>query len=118
MKKTIILIGDNIITNKNAECGEGKKGTIICNHNENEGIYGVKFDFDHKSFHKLQYDKKHIGILNDNKGLWLEPKDFKVDSIYSADKRMFNNILMKNYLQTLEIIPKEIERSKGVIKSC
>lgn len=121
MKKKIpdvIMVGDNIITTKNAECGEGKKGNIICTHPDNENIYGIKFDFNNKFFHKLQYDKKHAGLLNKNRGLWLEVKDFKVIDIEERNKRQFNNIMFKNYTASLKLIPKEIERSKNLIKSC
>lgn len=117
MKKTVILIGDKIITNKTAECGEGKEGKIICQHYDNDSIYGIKFDFKDSSFHKLQYEKKDKGILNENEGLWLEKNDFKVIPISDENKRQFNSFMMTNFLKTIEKIPEEIKRSKNIIES-
>lgn len=118
MKKNVILIGDKIITTKTAECGEKKIGTIICNHPDNDAIFGIKFDFEDALFHKLQYEKDSDGILNKNQGLWLEAKDFKVIALPDENKRQFNHLMMKGYIRTLELNPKEIERSKSIIESC
>jgi len=117
MIKNTITIGDKIITTKTAECGENKKGMIICIHRDNNSIYGIKFNFEDAKFHKLQYDKKHKGILNKNQGLWLETKDFQIIPTTHKLQRRFNNFLLKNYLKTLEIIPTEIKRSKSIIES-
>ena len=118
MKKNIILIGDKIITKKTAECGEGKKGIIICQHEENDTVFGVKFNFENSKFHKLKFNKKHNGILNEKNGLWLSLKDFTVISEKDETKRKFNNMMFKGYIKTLDIIPNEIERSENIIRSC
>jgi hypothetical protein len=113
MKKNIILIGDEIITKDTAECGADKTGEIVCLHPDNDKIYGIKFDFEHPSLHKLQTEAKaRKGFLNDKAGLWLEPKDFNLVPVTNENKRRFNSLMLENYRKTLQIVPNEIKHCK------
>lgn len=116
-KEIEIKLGDKIITKETAECGKNKAGKIICRHNEYENVYGIMFDSKDNHFHKLQYEEKHPGILNERKGLWLKPEDFTLIPNKNKNKRNFRDIMYSNHIEKIEAIPEVIKDKENIIKS-
>ena len=116
MKKTIIHLGDRIITTKKFPQGKDKKATLIY---KTENSYGAKFDEPFKECHYLKINDDTIGILQEKKGFFLEANQFKVTSTYKNNnkkKEKFVHFLKDKYYDQKSLIPTQIKEYQDNIK--